>query len=382
MAANKHAGKKSLAQNDFLSPGVPTSVSATDVGTSRAFNNGAATVTFTAGGGPAATSYTVTSSPGSYTATGASSPLTVTGLQSGISYTFTVTATNAAGTSAASTASSSITATTVPATPAAPSVSSPSAGSDSVTWTAPATGGKAITSYHWTSSDSKSGDTTGLSVSVSQEMGTAQTYNVYATNANGNSNTSANSVSITTTFAFFSVFSFFGVFAFFGVFGFVAYQYNFNLFNSIGSTTKVLQRSGYRNAADIEVGDELLALNLSSDQVSLIDWATTNIEDLAGELVTTTVVSKTVTAVNEFIYIDGDLFTRGHYILTRKDGVISFVPAMNVDTTYEKYVLSQRDFVPINIVDNLEIAMDKISLQCEPYDNFFTEQLLVMDMPD
>ena len=71
------------------------------------------TVTFTPSGtGPAATSFTATSSPGGFTVTGASSPLTVTGLSNGTAYTFTVHATNAAGNSAESAA------TTPPVTPA------------------------------------------------------------------------------------------------------------------------------------------------------------------------------------------------------------------------------------------------------------------------
>jgi fibronectin type III domain protein len=48
-------------------------------------------------GGSPIVSYTVTSSPGGITATGASCPVVVTGLTDGTSYTFTVTATNAAG---------------------------------------------------------------------------------------------------------------------------------------------------------------------------------------------------------------------------------------------------------------------------------------------
>ena len=88
--------------------------------------------------------------------------------------------------------------TTVPATPAAPTASAQaSVSNDLVSWTAPADGGKAISGYTWASSDSKGGSTASTSVTVSQEGGTAQTYTVYATNANGNSATSAASGSVT-----------------------------------------------------------------------------------------------------------------------------------------------------------------------------------------
>jgi len=117
----KRVGRKSQASNDFLEPLAPTGASATTSGTGRAFNDGQATVSFSLPAlSPAATSFTVTSSPGGYTGTGASSPIIVSGLQSDTAYTFTVTATNAAGTSQASAASNSITATTVPATMSAP----------------------------------------------------------------------------------------------------------------------------------------------------------------------------------------------------------------------------------------------------------------------
>lgn len=232
MAANKRVGKKSLAQNDYLAPAAPLIGSATDVGTSRAYNDGAATVAFTHQGPNAATSYTATSSPGGYTASGSSSPLTVTGLQSNTNYTFTVTATNTYGTSAASSATSAITATTVPAAPTGASATSPSGTSyDTVTWTAPANGGKAISNYYITSSDGKTGNTSSTSININQEGGTAQTYNVYADNANGRSAASTASNSVTTfSFVPFSVFGFspFGVFGFspFGVFGFSPFSFN------------------------------------------------------------------------------------------------------------------------------------------------------------
>ena len=67
-------------------------------------------------GGPPITGYTVTSSPDAthpdgVTATATTSPITVTGLTDGTSYTFTVTATNSAGTGPASAASNPVTPT-------------------------------------------------------------------------------------------------------------------------------------------------------------------------------------------------------------------------------------------------------------------------------
>ena len=100
--------------------GVPTWIggsiipNAPTIGTARA-GAGQATINYTApanNGGGTITSYTATSSPGGITKTvtqAGSGSITVVGLTNGVAYTFTVTATNAAGTSVASAASNAVT---------------------------------------------------------------------------------------------------------------------------------------------------------------------------------------------------------------------------------------------------------------------------------
>jgi len=76
-----------------LMPGPPTNVIATA-------GNGEATVSFKppkSDGGSPISRYTVTSHPGNITASGKQSPITIKGLTNGITYTFTVTASNSVG---------------------------------------------------------------------------------------------------------------------------------------------------------------------------------------------------------------------------------------------------------------------------------------------
>ena len=176
-------------------PGAPA------IGTAAA-GDGQATVSFTApasNGGAAITGYTVISNPGGITATGSSSPITVTGLTNGTEYTFTVTATNSAGTGSASSASSSVTPATVPGAPAIGVVTAGD-GQVTVSFTAPSSnGGAAITGYTVISNPggiTATGSSSPIIVTgLTNE--TPYTFTVTATNNAGTGSASAASAAIT-----------------------------------------------------------------------------------------------------------------------------------------------------------------------------------------
>jgi len=177
-------------------PSIVSSVSATNT-SGRAYNNGSASISFTPGTILGKT-YTVTSSPGSYTATGSASPITITGLQSATAYTYSIVSSNNYGSSIASSSSSSVTATTVPQAPSVSSVSSASTQA-TISFSANATGGSAITGYTVTSSPgniTQTGSSSPITV-TGLTNGTAYTFTVTATNANGVSAVSSASSSVT-----------------------------------------------------------------------------------------------------------------------------------------------------------------------------------------
>ncbi|MBI4339745.1 MAG: fibronectin type III domain-containing protein, partial [Chloroflexi bacterium] len=171
-------------------PGVPTAVA----------GDGQATVTWTAPGvtgGSAITRYTII--PRNVTdgvdlapvdtADGVTLSRQITGLTNGKAYTFTVTATNDAGTSGASASSTPVTPTAAVTKPGAPTIASATPGNGQVTvaWAAASDGGSTITGYTVTGSPGGScsvGNVLSCTI-IGLANGTSYTFTVEATNAVG-----------------------------------------------------------------------------------------------------------------------------------------------------------------------------------------------------
>ncbi|AGL14729.1 fibronectin type III domain-containing protein [Actinoplanes sp. N902-109] len=149
-------------------------------------------------GGSPITSYTVTASPGGSTKTCPGSPCVVTGLSNGTSYTFTVHATNAIGDSVESAASAAVTPVGKPGVPGDVSAT-PGDSQASVSFAEPGSGGSPITAYTVTASPGGSTKTCPASPCVVTGLsnGTAYTFTVHATNAEGDSAESSASAAVT-----------------------------------------------------------------------------------------------------------------------------------------------------------------------------------------
>lgn len=171
-------------------PDTPSAVTGVDVGTGRAFNNGAAVVSITSATGGRPTSYSITTTPTTSTTVTSSNPVTITGLSSATSYTVTATATNSSGVTTAARTSSAFTATTVPQAPTIGTFTDGGTGTTgTLSFTAGATGGSAITAYKYSTDGSTyttaSGTTSPLSITGLTPA--TYTFTLKAANANGDS---------------------------------------------------------------------------------------------------------------------------------------------------------------------------------------------------
>jgi hypothetical protein len=150
--------------------------------------------------------------------------------------------------------------------------------------------------------------------------------------------------------------------------------------NSIDVQTKIRTPNGMKYAGDIQVGDVLLGLNIPSNinEEEWISWSSDS-NNFTANIAETTVTSIQINSGSEYIYIDGDLFTPSHYVLTKKDNIVQYIKADLIDVTYQKYSYENNDFIDIEIVEDISVDHNNISIHCEPHDNFFTEQMLVLE---
>ena len=159
----------------------------------------------------------------------------------------------------------------------------------------------------------------------------------------------------------------------------------FGFYNSISILTDVLiagTPGSTKPAGELKVGDKLLALDIDNNVTDWTTWQSSDISINMDNIVETEIVAIDITEEDEFIYIDGDLFSKSHYVLVKKDGVTRFIKALDIDASYQIFSPSEGQFINISLVETVNMLLQKVSINCEPYDNFFTSKMLVFDRPD
>jgi len=137
-----------------------------------------------------------------------------------------------------------------------------------------------------------------------------------------------------------------------------------------------------KSAGELKVGDKLLALKIDDNVTDWTTWQSSDISLDMENIVETEIVAINIAQEDEFIYIEGDLFSKSHYVLVKKDGVTRFIKAVDIDATYQIFSPELGDFKNIELIETVYMTLDKVSINCEPYDNFFTTKMLVFDRPD
>jgi hypothetical protein len=153
---------------------------------------------------------------------------------------------------------------------------------------------------------------------------------------------------------------------------------------SINIFTLVRTIKGLIPAWELKVGDKLLSAdidtfpynNLLTTDMELINWDAQNPQI---NLVETEIVSLRTRMAKWAIMVDSDMFSDSHYILIKRNDVTKFVKAMDLELTDLIWSNSAQDWVNIGLLRKVEVNHEVLSIDCEPYDIFFTERMLTHD---
>lgn len=399
---SKRAGRKSQASNDFIEPLKPT-ITNVVLAENRFYDDGKVDVSFILSPiSPLATSYTITTintalPEGStdelsvpFTTTGPSSPIAITGLKTGRTYKFTMIASNDVGDSPVSDESQTIVIVTAPQTPNAPAITNNGAETNNVTWTAPAkNGGSDITNYELLDDEGRtfSYNASTFSANINDGGNSYQQVKVRARNAKGVSEYSAYSNQVQTTPFSFSPFGFtpFGFTPFgFTPFGFTPFGFTPK---SVGAETIIKSKvpEGLILAHNLSVGDVLYSANIEGIDVSntaileyLQNWSA-NSAAISQDVETTIVAMAARISQEGAVVINGNKYSKQHFVLIKRNNEIQFQPSAEVLETDLIFSPAESGWVAITdykITDQKELL---ISIDVEPYDVFFTDNALVHD---
>jgi hypothetical protein len=153
---------------------------------------------------------------------------------------------------------------------------------------------------------------------------------------------------------------------------------------SVNINTLIRTKAGLVAAHDLKVGDKLLSAdvesfpydNLAATNMDLINWTS---ENPYVNLVETEIVGLRYRTSKWAVIVDSDIFSDTHYIMVKRGEVTSFVKALDLEHTDLIWSYSERNWISISILEKVDVNHEVVSIDCEPYDIFFTERMLTHD---
>ena len=153
---------------------------------------------------------------------------------------------------------------------------------------------------------------------------------------------------------------------------------------SVNVNTLVRTKDGLVAASDLKVGDKLLSAdvesfpydNLAATDMDLINWTA---ENPYVNLVETEIVGLRYRTAKWAVLVDSDIFSDTHYIMVKRGNETSFVKSLDLDPRDLIWSYVERTWLPISVLEKIDVTHEVVSIDCEPYDIFFTERMLTHD---
>ena len=154
---------------------------------------------------------------------------------------------------------------------------------------------------------------------------------------------------------------------------------------SVSVSTLVRTPSGLVRADNLNVGDVLLSADLEGFPYTpgegvteeALAWTTEN-PNL--NIVNTTIVGIRRRVGDKAVVVNGDIFSQYHWILVKRNNITQFVRCEEiVEGTDYIFDAESNLWEVVDLFEVINITHETISINCEPYDMFFTEKMLTHD---
>ena len=152
---------------------------------------------------------------------------------------------------------------------------------------------------------------------------------------------------------------------------------------SIGINTLVRTTEGLVAAKDLRVGDTLISASISTFPTEgfgatdlALAWKNSNPEIT---LVETKIAGISRKMSSYAVVVNSDLFSDTHYIFAKRGGQAQFIKSLDIESSDLIYSYLDSSWVEITTLEKVQVDHEIISIDCEPFDIFFTENMLTHD---